>query len=735
MPSPLKPQPDYGSKVTPQEDNFFSEVAGVMKKSGVSMMGTSANEERFGLDIVDPEKWVGDEEKLDRKHLPGQVGTPSNPDGEIYRPSLNSSHPFITTSSVEDPLDAGYHDAGVFGDELYGYKQADKVEPKTNQELATVLQAALKEPHIRQFLQSLKDEEQPSPEALAKIVHAVQGVFSNPASMKGPVTAMIQKNWVNLVHSAAIHQADDADFGAMAKEIGELQKQTESATKSMEELDKAQSGVKSPAQPGVAQPAQNGVTPPAKPNATDTNLQKQQLQQTTKMNQQLSQLNQQLKKPGSNPVKQMGPVAPKAPKAPTVHGGSFQDPTHVAFLSNPMMLWDQQAPFYPGSQFNEMSYDPRPNVFDNTQSGQMEGYGKKPADHAIPQDPFLEFAPADPSDPSGDTKSDEFQTLSTLVDQLVDGLKLLEERHPELGSDIQSVYNKVMHEGSDSHTASDPNDLPTLPQAPPEIAAAGEPDESPAPPDDVLRTPILRSIGGMVLVIENPAGSIRKGVSKDGTAWTRQMTFDYGFIYHYCDTESCKPAEVGADGDHIDCFVGPRTDSQTVFVINQVDPDTRKFDEHKVMLGFMSLPEAIDGYLSNYPDDWQGLDGVQVMSVSEFKSWLGSHPELLKRPVSPRGWGEDPSLNAGEGKDLMPELHPEEGKADPFFDDYPDSLHRVDTLPGRVSPLGLESKYNTDPWLESYNPMTAQGTRFFMPGPRFNKPNSGLPGYAFTKDH
>lgn len=712
MPEPLIPTPDYGDKVTKEEDQFFSELAGAVKTSGVNMMSTPADEELLGRDFVDPASWVGDDQRLKRKNIPGEINGPFESDSQ-YRPSLNAAHPYITSSSIE---------------------------PKTHQELATVVQSVFREPHVRQFLKTQINEPKPSPEAMAKLVHALSGVLKDPDALKGPLQTMITRNWQYLTHSASTHVGEDIDIDAAVRELKSLQTQAEETS---DTLDK----VKAPGQaPGVT-PTQNQTpqnqTPQTQINQqtktptspADQALQRQQFTQTQQLNKSIQQLNQNLKKiPSTSKQPQSGgpkaPVAPKAPLAPKA--SSFQDPTHVAYLSNPMMLWDQQSPFYPGSQYNEMSYDPRPNVFDNTSTGYMEGYGKKPADKAIQQDPFLKFPPADPDGQPKDGESSEaFKTMSALVDDLVDGLKKLQEEHPELENDIEAVYDRVAHDAS-SHIAHEPNDLPQLPP-PPEDSTAKDEQEM-VTPDDVKQTPILRAVNGMVVVVENPAGSIRKGVSKDGIPWSRQMTYDYGFISHYCNTDSCQSANTGADDEHIDCFIGPRLDSQTVFVINQIDPDTREFDEHKVMLGFLSLPEAIDGYLSNYPEDWQGLDGVQVMRTSEFKTWLASQPELLKKPITPRGWGDDPVLNAGDGEALMPELHPGEGD-DSFFDDYPDTLHRVDTLPGRVSPLGLESKYNTDPWLESMNPMTAQGTRFFLPGPRFNKPNSGIPGYAFTRDH
>ena len=53
----------------------------------------------------------------------------------------------------------------------------------------------------------------------------------------------------------------------------------------------------------------------------------------------------------------------------------------------------------------------------------------------------------------------------------------------------------------------------------------------------------------------------------------------------------------GKDKDHLDAFVGPYPDSEFVTVIDQVDPKTGKFDEHKVMIGFQDMASAQVGYL------------------------------------------------------------------------------------------------------------------------------------------
>jgi uncharacterized membrane protein (UPF0127 family)/ADP-ribose pyrophosphatase YjhB (NUDIX family) len=118
---------------------------------------------------------------------------------------------------------------------------------------------------------------------------------------------------------------------------------------------------------------------------------------------------------------------------------------------------------------------------------------------------------------------------------------------------------------------------------------------------------------GLDITIENPKGSVRKGVSRDGKEWKTVMKAAYGYI---------KRTESDADGDHVDVFLGPYPGCTMVFVIDQVNPKTGDFDEHKCLLGYRSEDEARKGYLENYDKGWKGLKDVRALSMGEFKEWL-----------------------------------------------------------------------------------------------------------------
>lgn len=120
---------------------------------------------------------------------------------------------------------------------------------------------------------------------------------------------------------------------------------------------------------------------------------------------------------------------------------------------------------------------------------------------------------------------------------------------------------------------------------------------------------------GLPISIENPAGSTRSGTSSTGKRWTTRMHHHYGYI----------KGTTGFDKDHVDIFLRPEAGNHwMVYVVNQVDPSTQKFDEHKCMLGFRNKAEAEAAYLQNYQDGWQGLHSVVSIPLNKFKEWVTS---------------------------------------------------------------------------------------------------------------
>lgn len=127
-------------------------------------------------------------------------------------------------------------------------------------------------------------------------------------------------------------------------------------------------------------------------------------------------------------------------------------------------------------------------------------------------------------------------------------------------------------------------------------------------------------LDGYEISLENPKGSVRKGVDENGKAWESEMKNDYGYLR---GTE-------GVDGDHIDVFLSDAPEQGNVFVVDQVNPKTGEFDEHKVMYGFNSIEEAKAAYLANYEEGWQGLGNITPVSKEEFKKWVDSSHRKTK---------------------------------------------------------------------------------------------------------
>lgn len=116
---------------------------------------------------------------------------------------------------------------------------------------------------------------------------------------------------------------------------------------------------------------------------------------------------------------------------------------------------------------------------------------------------------------------------------------------------------------------------------------------------------------GMGITIETGKGMTRKGTSKSGKAWSITMAHHYGYI---------KRTESEADGDHVDVFIGPDAESDTVYVVDQYLGD--KFDEHKCMLGFKNKADAKAGYLECYDPNWKGFGGITALTIKQFRDWV-----------------------------------------------------------------------------------------------------------------
>jgi len=122
---------------------------------------------------------------------------------------------------------------------------------------------------------------------------------------------------------------------------------------------------------------------------------------------------------------------------------------------------------------------------------------------------------------------------------------------------------------------------------------------------------------GLTCFIENPKGSMRYG-----TGWATKAPAHYGYILGF----------MGADGDEMDCYIGPNLSAAQVYVIDQNVIGSEDFDEHKCMLGYFSQQEALTDYMDGHNRAREIFRGMTAMTIHEFYRWLrfGNH----KVPVS-----------------------------------------------------------------------------------------------------
>ena len=124
--------------------------------------------------------------------------------------------------------------------------------------------------------------------------------------------------------------------------------------------------------------------------------------------------------------------------------------------------------------------------------------------------------------------------------------------------------------------------------------------------------------------IENPKGSVRSGVGPDGKPWSVTMPDHYGY---FTKTEA-------RDGDEVDVHIGPNPDSDKVFVVDQKDLQTGKFDEPKTFVGYNSKLDVFNAYNAGFSD---GKGPYRIGAITEttkagLKEWMDK--EASKKPFA-----------------------------------------------------------------------------------------------------
>jgi N12 class adenine-specific DNA methylase len=172
---------------------------------------------------------------------------------------------------------------------------------------------------------------------------------------------------------------------------------------------------------------------------------------------------------------------------------------------------------------------------------------------------------------------------------------------------------------------------------------------------------------GLDISIENPRGSKRSGVDPNGKPWEVETGAHYGYV---------KRTE-GKDGEQVDVYLASDREDTPAFVVDQVDPKTGRFDEHKVVLGAASREEAEGVYDTAFSDDSgpSRRQAITELPMEGFKAWLKegntkkplagqklalATPPLPTAPTAPTTPTDIPIPPAGAPPGASQELSPAE---------------------------------------------------------------------------
>lgn len=107
-------------------------------------------------------------------------------------------------------------------------------------------------------------------------------------------------------------------------------------------------------------------------------------------------------------------------------------------------------------------------------------------------------------------------------------------------------------------------------------------------------------VQGVPIMLEWLKGETRKYKS----GYSKLMKANYGYI----------PGTRDSDGEQLDVYVGPKKDSELVFIINQLKDDG-SHDERKVMIGYQDEEAAKKSYLDHMPKNRLGKISRTTMGI------------------------------------------------------------------------------------------------------------------------
>lgn len=269
-----------------------------------------------------------------------------------------------------------------------------------------------------------------------------------------------------------------------------------------------------------------------------------------------------------------------------------------------------------------------------------------------------------------------------------DGRRIAKQDMDRIRAELEKLDQEAAQPAQPAETAGDGSrQKPVKVQAPEDLDRAAErvqePTEAQAEAGNYRKGHV--KIGGLNISIETPRGAMRRGKSADGTPWEVEMPAHYGYVR---GTE-------GRDGDQVDVYVGDAVDSDRVWVVDQVDAETSKFDEHKAFLGFTSEDEVRAAYEAAFSDGRAAdrFGGITEMPLDEFKQWLakGKRTRRLSRDAK-----EATPASAAEAEEQAPPPAPAPAGDVPTFAEVMDALPKDENGDPNVVLLANKIRELTD---------------------------------------
>lgn len=163
------------------------------------------------------------------------------------------------------------------------------------------------------------------------------------------------------------------------------------------------------------------------------------------------------------------------------------------------------------------------------------------------------------------------------------------------------------------------------------ISAAASADYTPAQGEANNRPLGHGKWNGLRISMEVAKGGVRKMVNPK-TKEPVEVTHA-GSAYGYF------PGTVGADNMHVDLYMGENPESDKVFVIDEIDRDTGKYRQSKVMGGFNTEAEARAAYVGTSSKGEDTIGGIGETTVGGLKDWFKTgdtrKPFLKTKAVTP----------------------------------------------------------------------------------------------------